>query len=511
MEIVKSENAPIIIASIAAVAGLATTLSLWRKSGRDRKYLPMPPTLPVLGNIHLINGRDPITCFAYWGQKLGHIFRFRMGANDWIIINDAAVGHELCSRRGAVYNSRSTENSFLKILTKDFHDMASTPYGEDWRKRRRIFMDAMGLRTVPVYVNYINAEAQSLIKNLAAANAAPVDPTQCLMLFTFNVILKIMADERLKDPNEPWLQEGIDSQAKLFGYLGPSGNPVTLFPILRYLPQSWVGPNNQEVRDFKKAYDARLQGILDRVSTWLANGEDIKCFCKDLLEKQKEGAIDSVEIIELLNNTLSAGLETSSTTLAWLIAELANHPYIQEDLHEEVGKVMKADDSPSYNNAFNIPLLQACIRETMHLHPAGPLGLPHATSKDDIYNGYFIPKESTVILNLYTMNRDPVKYPEPNNFNPYRYLDDVQQLSSALANGKIEDRDHTSFGFGRRICAGIHIAETELLSAAAALVWAFDIMRAGPELIDTVHYKLGLTMSPLPFEVQFIKRNDALA
>jgi cytochrome P450 len=59
-----------------------------------------------------------------------------------------------------------------------------------------------------------------------------------------------------------------------------------------------------------------------------------------------------------------------------------------------------------------------------------------------------------------------------------------------LANNKIKDRDHANVGFGRHVCAGMHIGKAELLSSAAAILSAFDIKRLRAELIDTVHYKL---------------------
>ncbi|KAJ7196595.1 cytochrome P450, partial [Mycena haematopus] len=82
--------------------------------------------------------------------------------------------------------------------------------------------------------------------------------------------------------------------------------------------------------------------------------------------------------------------------------------------------------------------------------PVGPLGMAHASTADDIYNGYFIPKGATVISNIWAMTRDESIYPEAERFNPDRFF---------TADGKLNDDDTAlAFGFGRRICPGRHSA-----------------------------------------------------
>ncbi|OZJ01796.1 hypothetical protein BZG36_05535, partial [Bifiguratus adelaidae] len=493
--------------SVLVVAGLGAVLFAWRSSANNAKLLPKPPSIPFLGNMHLLLGGNPMSCFQKWGKKLGPIFRFQMGSQDWIIINDASIAHELCSGRGTIYNSRPLDNKFARILSHDFKNLGGSKYGDDWRKRRRIFVDALGSRRFPIYLEQIDVEALLLIKNLAKTKSTPIDPTSYMKLLTFNIIMKILADYRLEDPNDPELLEELELEVRLFKAFNPAGNLVAFLPFLKIFPQSWVGPKIEDVWDLRHAVEAKLQRYLDMVSARIANGEDIACFCRDLLEKQQEGQLDRDELIELMSDTMFAGLETSTSTLIWLTAELANQPELQVTLQQEMRDVLGPDVCPKHDDTPKLPLLQSCVREALRLHPAGPIGLPHATSEDDVYNGYFIPKDTTILTNIYTMNRDPVKYPDPATFNPYRYIDE-RQSSVALTKGKVESRDHFAFGFGRRICAGMHIAEAEVLAAAGAVIWAFDIERPSEALIDTEGFDLGLTLSALPFKVKFVPRQN---
>ncbi len=79
-------------------------------------------------------------------------------------------------------------------------------------------------------------------------------------------------------------------------------------------------------------------------------------------------------------------------------------------------------------------------------HPSAPIGFNHLSDKDDTYNGYFIPANTMVIPNIYTMHRNEEVYPEATKFRPERYLKDLVRPITAAAMSE----GHYAFGFGRR-------------------------------------------------------------
>ncbi|OZJ03717.1 hypothetical protein BZG36_03313 [Bifiguratus adelaidae] len=494
--------------ALATAAALLAAYAIWRRSTKPSykgaKALPQPPTLPLLGNVHLI-GNDPLKCFEYYAQKLGPIFRFDLGSQRWVIINDAAIAYELTSKRGALYNSRPTRNPFEDIVTHHFKSLASSPYGEEWRKRRRIFMDALGARRLPKYQEYIDLEAEHLFSNIAKTQQQPTSPLPFIQLFTYNVIIKVLIDERFPSPDDPWVVREMEIGEKMFEFVSPTGNLAQIFPILGFLPQTWVGYREEDVQALSKEGYSRFETMIARLKKRLDSGEDVHCFCRDILEKEAQGELDHEEVLTMMGVTIGAGYETTSTTVTWWIAEMANHPETQARVFAELKGRVGARKFPTYEEALELPYLNATIRETMRLHPAGPFAVPHLVMDDDVYQDYHIPKDYTVILNVYGMNRDPNRFVNPTEFKPERYLD-VYQPSSALANGKPDDRDHTTFGFGRRVCAGMHLAERELLVVTSVIASNFMIEPVdGP--IDTEHFKLGLAMSALPYNVKFIPRS----
>ena len=104
------------------------------------------------------------------------------------------------------------------------------------------------------------------------------------------------------------------------------------------------------------------------------------------------------------------------------------------------------------------------VKEVLRWHRVDPVGLPHRTTEDDWYNGYFVPKGTLLVPNVWHLNRDPDMYgPDADLFNPSRHLDrDGQLLLAAIADTKEES--HVSDGFGRRICVGRHVVHNALSS-----------------------------------------------
>lgn len=88
------------------------------------------------------------------------------------------------------------------------------------------------------------------------------------------------------------------------------------------------------------------------------------------------------------------------------------------------------------------------MKEVLRWRPVAVLGgTPHASTEDDVYEGFFIPKGSTILANLWAIHHDPEFFPDPDVFRPERYLDGGSPYP--------QKHGHSAFGWGRRICPGI--------------------------------------------------------
>ena len=146
------------------------------------------------------------------------------------------------------------------------------------------------------------------------------------------------------------------------------------------------------------------------------------------------------------------------------------------------------------------------MKETLRWRPVAVLGgQPHASIKDDTYNGYFIPKGSTMLGNLWAIHQNAADFPQPNHFRPGRFLD------GSLAHYP-QPQGHSSFGWGRRVCPGQLVAEQGLFITVARILWGFKISpvidkKTGKEVeVDINAYTDGFNSKPLPFQCRLEPR-----
>lgn len=167
---------------------------------------------------------------------------------------------------------------------------------------------------------------------------------------------------------------------------------------------------------------------------------------------------------------------------------------------------------PIYRERPHSPGLQLTSNQTGWM-PTTILGaVPHATTADDRYKGFLIPKGAGVMNNAWAINMDPTRAPEPRKFNPDRHVNDRLSLYDSASNPDGTKRDQFTFGAGRRICPGMHVAERSLFLGIARILWAFDIVpKTGadgkPILPDQEKLTQGFVCMPEIFAASIVPRS----
>ncbi|KAG6915439.1 hypothetical protein DXG01_011469 [Tephrocybe rancida] len=160
------------------------------------------------------------------------------------------------------------------------------------------------------------------------------------------------------------------------------------------------------------------------------------------------------------------------------------------------------------------------------------MATPHCASEDFEYKGMFIPKDTVVVLNCYTLHHNEERYPNAyvilhimtrgqrlivsvlmhfsEVFNPDRFLGDTLSCGESAKLPNVMDRDHWTFGAGRRICPGLPAAERELWLAISRLLWAFTFHSVPGEPISLEEYDGLSGRTPKPFRLQLSPRVEKL-
>ncbi|KAI0027760.1 cytochrome P450, partial [Vararia minispora EC-137] len=170
--------------------------------------------------------------------------------------------------------------------------------------------------------------------------------------------------------------------------------------------------------------------------------------------------------------------ETTAGQLEWWLLAMTAFPEAQKRAQEELDTVIGHARTPRVADRGQMPYVDALSREVTRWRLGIPTGAPHITETDDWYEGMFIPKGTLLFANMHPCNLDPRVYGDDAHlFNPARFLDEKGQLRPMPEDTKEEG--HVSFGFGRRICVGRHVANDALFVAMATMLWAFEIEKIG--------------------------------
>lgn len=165
---------------------------------------------------------------------------------------------------------------------------------------------------------------------------------------------------------------------------------------------------------------------------------------------------------------MSGGTGTVAVGIEWAMAELINHPSIMEKARKEIDSVVGKERIVEESDIGRLHYLQAIVKETLRLHPPGPLIFRESTEQCSI-GGYDIPEKTRVMINVWSIGRDPKYWENPLEFRPERFLMKENALDVRGQHYKL-----LPFGSGRRGCPGASLALNIFHTTLAALIQCFE-------------------------------------
>lgn len=171
-----------------------------------------------------------------------------------------------------------------------------------------------------------------------------------------------------------------------------------------------------------------------------------------------------------VQDLIIAGTETTSGTVEWVMTELLRVPGKMSRLRDEIKAVAGENGLIREADMSRLPYLQAVVKETFRLHPPLPFLLPRKAVSDVQINGYLVPKNAQILVNVWASGRDPSIWENADGFVPERFLNDGQ----LPVDFRGRDFEMIPFGAGRRICPGLPLADRMVHLMVAALVGNFE-------------------------------------
>lgn len=277
----------------------------------------------------------------------------------------------------------------------------------------------------------------------------------------------------------------------------PGAYLVDAFPILRFMP-CYLSDLKRQHHFELELFKSQLNGVRQKMN----EGKEVPpCFARYLLENQPAYGLNDNETAYLAGSMFGAGSETTASALSMMMMAAACYPDAQTKVQEELDRVIGRDRYPTFEDETELVQVTAFYLECFRWRPVSINGFSHRAIRDLTWRNYHIPAGANVVGSHWCIFRDPEIFENPEDFDPQRWIDPNT--------GKLKEeksRINFSFGFGRRICPGRHVAIRSVYINTALVLWAYKIREDPKSPIDTLALSESANTQPLPFKLKFESR-----
>ncbi|KAI0045442.1 cytochrome P450 [Auriscalpium vulgare] len=479
---------------VVALAGII----LWQVKtnfSSKRSPAPLPPGpkgLPLLANLLDLPQKEQWRTFTDWGRKYGPIVHMRALGQSFIVLNDVHVAGEMLDKKSAIYSDRPV--SIMAGELTGWNETLGFSRGERLKEHRKYLHGAIGTRSAIEKLNGLfETEAQAFLKRILRKPEAIAENIRDT---AGSVILQVTYGYKPKEDQDD-LVDLVELALRQFTEVTePNAFLVDLIPPLRYVPSWFPGAGWKKKAEYyhatlRKMADVPLQFVRNQMSEGVASPSMVS----SLLDRSNTPEQDC-NIKWAAASMFAGGSDTTVSAIHTFFLAMTIYPDIQRKAQAEIDAVVGNDRLPTFADRAQLPYVEAIISEILRWGTVAPLGVPHTLSRDDIHNGYFIPERAIILTNVKGMLHDPDAYPDPWNFKPERFI---------AAEGRPVEQDPRSccFGFGRRICPGVNLADATIWASVAMSLAVFDIQRKvvdGVEIVPEPRYEDSMISHPSPFD-----------
>ncbi|XP_048017997.1 cytochrome P450 2M1-like [Megalobrama amblycephala] len=476
-------------------------LLLLRKSQRKQfgQLPPGPAPKPLLGNLLQFDVKEPYKYYLKLSKKYGSVVTIWLANTPVVIISGYEALKETMIGLGEEFSGRADYPLIMKI-THGYGVLSTS--GHRWKQMRKFSLTTlkdfgMGRRSIE---ERVREEAEYLVEMIKKCEGSAFSPADMLSNAVANVICSIVFGHRFEfeDPQFKFLLQTVNTYFAILS--SPLGQIYNVFPKLVSL---FPGKHHQLFRDTDKAREYCKHQARARM-----NNVDPSCpqdFIEAFVLKMKEEKDKSDteyyfdNLVSLVWNLISAGTESTSSTIRHALLLMMKHPDVQERVQREIDEVVGKDRWPSIEDRQKLPYTDAVIHEVQRSMDFAPIAIPHKMMCDTEYNGYVIPKGTMVFPLLSSVLIDPKRWKNPNCFDPENFLNEEGQF--------MKNDAFVAFGMGKRVCLGEALARTELFLFFTSLLQHFTFKAmVPPEEIDTKPAASSFGRIPCRYECYAIPR-----
>lgn len=411
-------------------------------------------------------------------EKYGDSFRIKLGKKNPVIItrNPNLIKHILQKQH------KNYQKSPLQTvdLAKYIGHGILTSNDEYWRTHRRMVQPAFHKNKLKNLMGTIQEAIQSELQRIEPNKTYDVFPL--MRDLAFQVVAKSL-----------FSNVDIRKQMEQLQSITETNQKMLVREMRQPYLKWWFYLNGTIKTHLNLTIDA--QNILHQIIEQRRNSKQDKDDLLDMLlqARYEDGSyMPQKQLIDEVMILFTAGHETTSNALSFMLLLLAKHPNIQEKIYQELDEISIIDnDIMQY--VIELQYTKQCIEETMRLYPPGFI-MDRISIADDEFNGKKIAKNTLFLLSIYEVHNHAYLWESPEDFKPERFDPSI--------NKKEYSDQYYPFGAGPRMCVGNNFAMFEMILTIAQIVKKYKITTS----LEKIEINPLITLKPKEVPLNFTER-----
>ncbi|KAI3468350.1 hypothetical protein Pfo_025013 [Paulownia fortunei] len=432
-------------------------------SFKGQNLPPGPYQWPVMGNIPNVIGKNPHIIVSNLAKIHGPLMSLRLGTQLLIMGSSAEAASEILKTNDRHFSARYTAQAtpIEKADLMRYSILWAPECSNQWKSLRALWRgELFGDKALGFQASMREKKVGDMVEFLRGKEGKMVNIGDVVFTTVFNTLANHcfsedmigLGDEKMvrdwKETIWKFMESGttpiIADFFPMFSGLDPQGQKNKTLKYLQKLFKRW----EDIIRQRKEAGGLSSLKHGDFLEFMLANG-----FFDD-------------QMLHMLLEIFPAACGNLTATIEWAMAEMIKNKEAMNKLLEELQREITDSNSVKESHISQLPYLNACIKETLRLHP--PIAfVPHLASATCKVLNYTVPKGSLIMMNLWALGHDPNTWKDPYLFKPERFFDSDLDFHG-------QDFEYLPFGAGRRMCPGLHYATKQVHFILASLIHFFD-------------------------------------
>lgn len=379
-------------------------------------------------------------------------------------------------------NRNFVRNAFLVDTLRPINGLnLFTADGDSWLSRRRLMQPAFHRQRIAAFGPVITTCAADMLTRWEAGRTLSIE--QEMMKVTLQVAGRALFSRDLLGDS--------DELGDAFGTISAYVNYRFRTP---FPPPGWFpSRQNRALRAAMAVHDRVIYALIRERRALAEQPADLLGMLIEARDADTGLGLTDDELRREISVMMFAGHETTAVTLTWALYLLSQNPEARGRLEAEVEGVLSGR-APTIDDLPSLGYTRRVIDETLRLYPPA-WGIARQSVAADTLGGFTLPPGSGLTLFTYGIQRDPRFWPDPERFDPDRFLPDQAEARPSYA--------YLPFGGGPRLCIGNALALTEATLILAMIAQRFRLtLTPGhpvqPQPIFTLHTSHGLPMRVEP-------------